>query len=112
MLRPTKSPVIYIQSTGRGGRIADGKDHCLVLDFAGNTTRLGPINDVQIEQKKPGKGGGVPIVKVCPDCGVYLAPAVRICDVCDHEFVFGQKITMEASTAEIVADDAPLEEWV
>ncbi len=30
---------------GRGTRIADGKENCLVLDFARNTPRLGPIND-------------------------------------------------------------------
>lgn len=35
LLRPTQSPVIYQQQIGRGLRLADGKDSCLVLDFVG-----------------------------------------------------------------------------
>lgn len=31
--RPTKSKILYIQQLGRGLRIADGKENCLVLDF-------------------------------------------------------------------------------
>lgn len=35
LLRPTQSPVIFQQQIGRGLRLADGKDSCLVLDFVG-----------------------------------------------------------------------------
>lgn len=35
MLRPTESPVIFLQQLGRGLRKFDGKDACLVLDFVG-----------------------------------------------------------------------------
>lgn len=31
--RPTKSKILYIQQLGRGLRIAEGKENCLVLDF-------------------------------------------------------------------------------
>ena len=48
LLRPTQSPVIHVQTIGRGLRISEGKKHCMILDFAGNTKRLGPINDVHI----------------------------------------------------------------
>jgi len=48
MLRPTNSPVLWVQMLGRGTRPADGKENCMVLDFAGNTPRLGPINDPMI----------------------------------------------------------------
>lgn len=34
-LRPTQSPVVFQQQLGRGLRLADGKDSCLVLDFVG-----------------------------------------------------------------------------
>jgi hypothetical protein len=34
-LRPTQSPVIFQQQLGRGLRLAQGKDTCLVLDFVG-----------------------------------------------------------------------------
>ncbi len=36
MLRPTESPVVFMQQLGRGLRRADGKDHLTVLDFVGN----------------------------------------------------------------------------
>lgn len=35
LLRPTQSPVIFQQQIGRGLRLAEGKDSCLVLDFVG-----------------------------------------------------------------------------
>ena len=36
MLRPTQSPIVFIQQLGRGLRKADGKDFVVVLDFIGN----------------------------------------------------------------------------
>ena len=38
MLRPTQSPIIFIQQLGRGLRKADGKDYVVILDFIGNYT--------------------------------------------------------------------------
>src|SRR5690606_25397124 len=55
-LRPTMSPALYVQMAGRGMRLKPHTDHCLVLDFAGNVERHGPI--VNVEPPKPaGKGG-------------------------------------------------------
>ncbi len=39
--RPTCSTVLWLQSLGRGMRVADGKTECMVLDHAGNTEKLG-----------------------------------------------------------------------
>ena len=36
MLRPTESPVIFLQQLGRGLRPAPGKDRLTVIDFIGN----------------------------------------------------------------------------
>ena len=36
MLRPTDSPVIFLQQLGRGLRLQDGKDRLTVVDFIGN----------------------------------------------------------------------------
>src|SRR5699024_7836443 len=55
MLRPTKSPGLHVQMLGRGTRPSPGKENCLVLDFAGNVARLGPIDDPVLPRKK-GKG--------------------------------------------------------
>lgn len=35
LLRPTQSPVLFQQQIGRGLRLAEGKESCLVLDFVG-----------------------------------------------------------------------------
>ena len=50
MLRPTCSAGLWVQSLGRGTRPCQGKQDCLVLDFAENTRRLGPINDPYIRK--------------------------------------------------------------
>lgn len=104
MLRPTHSPVIHVQTIGRGLRVAPGKTHCLVLDFAGNTARLGPINDVRIRQntKKKGDQPGEAPVKECPDCKALLPPALKICDVCGYVFKFQTNLVTTAGTEDIV----------
>ena len=35
-IRPTESLTVYTQQIGRGLRIAEGKDHCVIIDFIGN----------------------------------------------------------------------------
>lgn len=121
MLRHTKSPIIHVQTTGRGLRVlySDGYDlnekegrleaienstktHCLVLDFAGNTKRLGPINDVLV--KKPGdkiKSGQL-MAKNCPECQVDNHLSAKICCNCGHEFVTKEKIEHKAAEIELV----------
>ena len=36
MLRPTESPIVFIQQLGRGLRKAENKEYVVVLDFIGN----------------------------------------------------------------------------
>ncbi len=36
MLRPTQSPIVFIQQLGRGLRKAEGKEYVMILDFIGN----------------------------------------------------------------------------
>lgn len=36
MLRPTESPIVFVQQLGRGLRKAEGKEYVVVLDFIGN----------------------------------------------------------------------------
>jgi len=112
MLRPTVSPGLWVQMLGRGARIAMDKDNCLVLDFAGNTKRLGPVNDPIIPQKK-GKRAGTAPIKVCPECGVLNHASVRHCDFCGYEFPRYSKITTQASEAELIREskDIPKTKW-
>ena len=102
MLRPTMSPIIHVQTTGRGARPSPGKKHCLYLDFAGNTERLGPINEIVIKKKRKRKSNGEPITKTCPKCTVIAAAATRICKCCGFEFPIKNKLKMQSSDADII----------
>lgn len=116
LLRPTKSPVIHVQTIGRGGRpyTCDEytKDHTLVLDFAGNTARLGPIDNVQIKVKGDKIGPGEPIMKECPSCQGLWHPTVKVCDYCGHVFQFKQKLQTSAGHEDITTPTTPTTaEW-
>lgn len=107
VLRPTQSPVLHVQMLGRGSRVEPSKKDCLILDFAGNTERLGPINNPLIKIKGKGSGDGEPITKTCPDCNSILPPAVRKCPDCGHRFTFQHGLTPTSSNADIIDDGKP-----
>lgn len=128
MLRPTASTVLWVQMLGRGTRpyyapgfdlsTRDGrlqaiatshKPNCLVLDFARNTVRLGPINDPVIPRRKGEKVGEAPI-KICPSCGTYNHASARHCFLCFAEFPFnlGPKIADTAGTEELIKKSEPV----
>lgn len=119
-LYPTISPGLHVQKNGRGtrpvyapgfdlgtiaGRLASiaasTKQNCLVHDYAGNTARLGPINDPVIPKKK-GPGTGEAPVRICDKCGVYNHASARFCIGCGAEFTFKVKITTTAAEAELI----------
>lgn len=85
MLRPTMSASLYVQMAGRGMRVADGKEDCLVLDFAGVVATHGPITNVQ-PPKKGGEGNGEAPVKACPACNELVHISAMICPACDTPF--------------------------
>lgn len=109
MLRPTASPVLWVQMLGRGTRPAEGKENCLVLDFAGNTKRLGPINDPVIPHKKGKKGGTAP-VRLCEMCDTWNHASARKCINCGAVFEHMIKLKNEASTQELIKGDMPIVE--
>lgn len=99
LLRPTKSIGLYVQMVGRGTRLAPGKEDCIVLDFAGNTSRHGPIDTVDGSKADKSEEPGEAPVKVCPECQTINHAAVRMCIACDHEFPPPEiKIAPKAST--------------
>ena len=115
MLRPSMSTGLWVQMLGRGTRPFPGKLNCLVLDFAGNTKRLGPINDPVIPRPRgEGKPGDSP-VKICGQCGVYNHSSARYCDGCGKEFENNGKggpgIDSTASDEELLRSDLPQIEY-
>lgn len=132
MLRATKSASKWIQMLGRLTRPYDFnnpqqyikgfdyvKHNALVLDFAGNCRRLGPINDVQLPHKKGTGSGEVPI-KVCESCGAYNHASARFCggkpyasdEGCGFEFIFKTKLVTQAGTEQLIRgfDNIPVVE--
>lgn len=111
MLRPTTSPGLWVQMLGRGTRPshATGKTDCLVLDFAGNTKRLGPINDPNIPKKRNGGGGDAP-VRICDACGTYNHASATVCMCCGEDFPRETKISAKASNEALMRSDAPVVE--
>lgn len=126
MLRPTMSTGLWVQMLGRGTRPWAGgyldiggekvfwpwvKQDCVVRDYAGNTRRLGPINDPVIPKPK-GKGapGDAP-VRICHECGTYVHASKRECPVCGAEFDFSPDLTKTASTEELIRSSLPQVEY-
>ena len=104
VLRPSKSTVLWVQMLGRGTRPSPetGKTNCLVLDFAGNTRRLGPINDPVVPKAKGEKGGGMAPVRVCEACGTYNHASARVCISCGMDFPRELRIKQTAYSDELM----------
>lgn len=81
LCRPTASTSLHVQMLGRGSRIAEGKTNgCLVLDFAGNCERLGPITDPVVMNGAPAP------LKACPECDAYVPMSLPDCPECGYSW--------------------------
>ncbi|WP_166263568.1 DEAD/DEAH box helicase [Marinobacter caseinilyticus] len=65
ILRPTQSVSLYQQIVGRGLRLDEGKQDCLVIDYAGNSVNL---HHPEVGEAKP-KPDSEPVQVFCPGCG-------------------------------------------
>ena len=117
LLRPTLSTALYVQMMGRGTRVlkgvningaadaderraliaASGKPNCLVLDYAGNVRRHGPVDTVNVEEKqgRDNEAEQGELIKVnhddirakqCDDCGTLNWTGAVTCVDCGFEF--------------------------
>ena len=105
LMRPTMSPGLYVQIVGRGLRKCEGKTNCLVLDFAGNIERHGPLDDIKV--KEPGQGNGEAPIKACPQCDELVPAGALVCACCGFEFPPREivKHQSRASYLAVVSDD-------
>jgi DNA repair protein RadD len=83
---------------------ASQKQNTLVLDFAANVTRLGPINDPRVPKPAERKRKGDAPVRICDSCGCYNHASARICWNCGFEFPRYLKIDDSSSTAALVVN--------
>lgn len=86
MARPTKSLIVWLQSSGRVMRYFHGEDS-MILDHAGNAMRPGlglPHEDREWDLEGP-KLSEVR-VKTCPECYAVIPQTTRICPSCSYDF--------------------------
>lgn len=99
----TKSPMKFIQGSGRGLRKHEGRDVCLILDHGSITEKLGFPDDIEAEfcvlddgkhsiskNKKKDKPEQLP--KKCPSCNFIKSPGVRKCPACGFTPEFIQDV--------------------
>lgn len=98
LVRPTMSPGLYYQMVGRGFRLHDRKQDCLVLDFGGNVLRHGPVDAIQI--KPNSRGDGEAPAKECPECQAVIAAGFTICPQCGYQFPPPERSKHEAKASE------------
>jgi DNA repair protein RadD len=114
MLRPTESTGLYYQIGGRGLRTHKDKKNCLILDYAGNILRHGPIDKIEIETKGLSSNMGVKTapMKECPKCKIPLPIQTAKCKECG--FIWPVNIThdSEASSADPLSKYIPPREIV
>ena len=63
-LRPTVSSNLWVQIMGRGTRLHESKQNCLLLDFVGNLQRLGGVDMLETYVREKGGVAGDPIMAV------------------------------------------------
>lgn len=102
-LRPTKSAGLWVQICGRGMRLANGKEDCLMLDFGRNADRHGALDKIRTRKMK-GDGDGDAPIKNCPNCNAVVPAAVRECPDCGFKFPPPEtEISKQASTKALLS---------
>jgi DNA repair protein RadD len=98
LVRPTMSPGLYYQMVGRGFRLHDSKQNCLILDFGGNVLRHGPVDAIKITTMD--RGDGKAPAKECPACRAIIAAGFSSCPHCGFEFPPPERKQHEAKASE------------
>lgn len=85
LLRPTRSPVLYVQLAGRVLRASPGKSDAIIADFGRIVETLGPLDKLRIynsgEKSKP-----LSPMKFCPKCYEYMGKEIMTCECCGYAF--------------------------
>ena len=117
LFRPTLSPGLLYQMVGRGFRLHPSKQNCLVLDFAGNISRHGPIDQLKAPDRKR-RGDGTPgeaPTKSCPQCRELIILQAKECTACGYAFPEPEaKHDAKASELPVLSNGKrePVIEWV
>lgn len=114
ILRATASASLLAQICGRGLRIAQDKNDCLILDFGQNIKRHGPLDSPDFGSQKAGKGGtGEAPSKRCPNCD---EPCLISATECECGFRFPPREMARHDTTAggdaILSEQVPATRWI
>ena len=114
-LRSTMSVALYLQMAGRAMRLSPetGKTNGLVLDFAGNVAKHGPIDSIFVKSKRE-KGEGVTTsvpTKECPECMSIIGIFEKYCPDCGYEFPPSKPFHDETATELAILSSQQLSDW-
>lgn len=89
LMRPMRSPVLYVQTVGRGLRLAKYKKDLLVLDYGKVVETVGPLDNPKLVKKgeRSKKTLQETEMKFCPKCLSYINKTARQCIDCGYEFI-------------------------
>jgi DNA repair protein RadD len=115
-MRPTVSPVLWVQACGRGMRTWPGKTDCRLLDFGGNVLRHGPINAIKLrpQGERHDAEAATDRVRICPRCDEVNERNATVCTSCGIALIKPRPAAIVAveSTAEAIDAAAERPRWV
>jgi len=85
---PTRSAMLHQQKIGRGLRVNEGTEDLKIWDHAGNTLRLGFVDELDWSELRDGtretkeRERKEPLPKKCQDCANVMPPKCKECPVC------------------------------
>ena len=105
LLRPTQSLVLHLQQIGRVLRVAEGKEHAIILDHVGNLQKHGFAAEerewtlaAKATKRKPTDEDLA--VRSCPQCFAAHEPA-PVCPFCGFEYPPRPKSKIEIRAGEL-----------
>lgn len=116
LMRPTKSPVLYVQCIGRALRTAAEKDSCLVLDYGEVILNCGPLDRPYVKEAGSRSRVKPTDMKFCPKCLEYLETKIVECPSCGHSFKkeidYMKKLSTRAKEGKLFSDKTQVLEWI
>lgn len=113
--RPTKSEMLYQQALGRGWRLADGKEHCIILEHSGTWMELGQPCLITIDDLKSSSNGDSKTYerdeepkkekkpKECTKCHFIKPAGVYECPKCGFKPIAGEDVETIDAELEVVS---------
>ena len=116
--RPTKSEVLYVQIIGRGLRLAEGKEKCIILEHSGTWENLGFPCEISIDELKSSSDGmdstevdkdeeekQIKLPKECPACHFLKPAGMHECPKCGFVPLAGEDVETTNDELKVVKRD-------